>query len=294
MSTKGKLKAIGVGIVAAVLTSCSDGKEKQQQQDNEQKNQTEQVMDSQKTIQELTSNGIPVLKAGKKGNPDSLLYSVEKEEGAYSNPKYEATSDVSKAPGIEPLSYEITEMKINRKDAQKVFGEHLGEVKVGDVFKINGHVVKVSDDNAQNSFKMKIRYGYRDIAPDKENAWDFNLGKEKYVSEFGEQADKADKWSGEWKVYNRLDKEYKAVNEKSLYEDEVIETPFEVKGSTVTGGIHFEVRGAKYNFGFGDLSKANIVRDAKLPKKPKAPKRKIGEAMFSRLRTLADVKKCRR
>ena len=129
-------KLLGAGITVAILTSCGDGKEKTQQ-DNEAKAQTEKIMDSQKIISELSSDGISVLKAGKEGKPDSLLHSVEKEGNVYSNPEYKATDDVSKALGIEISACDVIEVKINREDATKVLGSSMGfgiaSLQVGDI-----------------------------------------------------------------------------------------------------------------------------------------------------------------
>ena len=282
MSVKGKLTTLGLGVTTAILVSCGDGKEKQQQ-DAKQKAQTEKVMASQKIISELSSNGISVLKAGKEGEPDSLLHSVETDG---SNPKYEATDDVSAALGIEEVGYKIAEIKINRKDAMKMFGSVYGDINTGDAFEINGCKVKVLSDDAQNSAKMRKVYNYRDLKQENRNksdAFDYS---------FNHETDNNDKKSsGEWKVYNADDKKYSSVHERALYNDETIETSFGLEGSIGDNRLYIEVKGYKYDFDFGDLSKANIVRDAKLPKKPKAPKRKIGEAL---IRTLADVKKNKR
>ncbi|MBR1600596.1 MAG: hypothetical protein IJ677_03365 [Alphaproteobacteria bacterium] len=285
MKTKDALKVIGLGIVTAAITSCSDGKEKQQQ-DDKQKAKTEQVSNAQKIISELSSNGISVLKAGKEGEPDSLLHSVETDG---SNPKYEATDDVSKALGIEVSSYEITEMNLNKNDAEVVFGSVYGDINTGDVFKFNGIRIKVLDEDAENKLKMRKVYNYRDLKQENRNksdAFDYS---------FNHETDNNDKKSsGEWKVYNADDKKYSSVHERALYNDETIETSFGLEGSIGDNRLYIEVKGYKYDFDFGDLSKANIVRDTKLPKKTKAPKRRVGDAMMMKMRTLAEVKKYKR
>ena len=294
-------KLLGAGITVAILTSCGDRKEKTQQ-DNEAKAQTEKIMDSQKIISELSSDGISVLKAGKEGKPDSLLHSVEKEGNVYSNPEYKATDDVSKALGIEQLSYEITEVKINKKDAMRIFGRVYGDINTGDAFKVNGYNFVVIDGNAQNSIKMRTNYRYRDFEHENHNTSGWTD-----VSEFDYKADNKDeKSSGKWTVTSRKE-EYSIHTERAVYKDEkfgylpretvstgdwnsvekegeFVEIPLEVLDNKLVVFI----KGEKYDFDFGDLSKANIVRDAKLPKKPKAPKRKIGEAL---IRTLAGGKK---
>ena len=282
-------KLLGAGLTVAVLTSCGDGKEKVQQ-DAKEKSKTEKIIGSQKIISELSSARISVVKAGEKGKPDSLLSSIEKEGNVYSNPKYQATDDVSKALGIEPLSYEIKEVKLNRADATKCYGGKMGfgmeSLKIGDSFRVDGgYMVKIIDDNAHNSMKYKIRYDYKDVSPKKENKPDFSYGKTKSVNT-DKQADKA---SGSWNVHSNSDNKFTSVlkNEKASYGDEFVEVPLEV----INNKMVVFIEGEKYSFDFEDLSKANIVRDAKLPKKPKVPERKIGDALTQ---TLADRKKNKR
>ena len=293
-------KLLGAGITVAVLTSCGDGKEKTQQ-DNEPKAKTEQIMTSQKIISELLSDGISVLKSGEKGKPDSLLHSVEKEGNVYSNPEYKATDDVSKALGIEISACDVIEVKINREDATKVLGSSMGfgiaSLKVGDILKVGGdggYQVKIIDDNARKSMTLKINYDYKDVNKD-------------LIAEHEFQTDD---------VHEGISSKYKLIYGpshviKSFYKDEkfgylpretvstgdwnsvvkegkFVEIPLEVLDNKLVVFI----KGKKYDFDFGDLSKANIVRDTKLPEKPKAPKRKIGEALIHR--TLAEVKKNKR
>ena len=211
-------------------------------------------MDSQKIISELSSDGISVLKAGKEGKPDSLLHSVDNDGNVYSNPKYEATDDVSKALDIEVSSREIVEMNINKKDAEVMFGGVYGDINTGDVFKINGVRIKVLDKDAVNSLKMKVKYGYGDKKEIQSHSFDFSLDSKESVSvdEFGKKAE-----------YND-GVQFGGVN-----------------------NVKITIKGEEYTFDFGDLSKANIERDKELPEKPEAPKRKIGEAL---IRTLAGGK----
>ena len=229
---------IGTGIAAAAALSAKGIEyiKSEIAKDNE-KNKTEQV------IKDMSTQGISVTKKGAKGAPDSVLTSVNKthdmwtDSEIYSNPKYEKIG--SKKPNTVRLGKEETKLVMSPEE-QKLKKDI--EEKIVSIFK---------SDSTNEEKRSKIEELLRKM-PKEQVKTAQNFEYEEFDRDF-----KNIEKDGFWSVTS---KDAEAKHEQAIYDD---------------GSKKIEFGYETYTFSSELPSDENMEQDKQLPKKPKAPKRKV-------------------